>query len=180
MNITYEEVLMQLQVEGCAMGNVHPVEYHAWKGRLAAELGMPVTSKSDLVDFAANKYCWKLAKDAGVRKVSPALELGSLVDCLVLTPELFSEQYLCEPKRVALKKDGTPYVNGQQDPEQKAEWEAAAAAGKRILSPDELERGESIACQALNHMSKLGLVVRETCATQVGMWVCLEEVGGMT
>lgn len=177
--ISYEDVKMQLQVEGCAMGAVHPVEYHAWKGRLAAELGMPVTSKSELADFAANRYAWKLAKEAGVRKSSPALELGSLVDCLALTPELYEEQYLCEPKRVALKKDGTPYANGQQDPEQKAEWEAAAAAGKRVLTPEEYERAATIAGQAVAHLSKLGLEIGETCATQVGMWVCLEELGGV-
>lgn len=176
--LTYEQVVAQLKANGCAAGVVNPTEYHAWKGKLAEELGMPVTSKSDLADFAANRYAWKKAKDGGVRKSSPALELGSLVDCLVLTPELFDEQYLCEAKRVALKKDGTPYANGQQDPAQKAEWEAAAAAGKRVLSPEELERGRMIAAQATAHMAQIGLVVGETCDTQVGLWVCLEELDG--
>lgn len=177
--VTYEQVVAQLKTSGCAAGQVNPTEYHAWKGRLAEELGMPVTSKSDLADFAANRYAWKKAKEAGTRKSSAALELGSLVDCLALTPELFEEQYLCEPKRVALKKDGTPYANGQQDATQKAEWEAAVAAGRRLLSPDEYERGARIAGQVVRHMELIGLVVGETCDTQVGLWVCVAELGGV-
>lgn len=175
--ITFEEVVEGLRTQGFAIGAVNPREYHAWKGQLAEELGCPVTSKSDLGDFAANAYRYKWNKDHGVRKSSDALRLGSLVDCLTLTPELFAQEYLCEPKRVAVKKDGTPYANGQQDAEQKAAWAAAEAAGVTVLSEEELKRGKELACRATEHLAERGLVLGKTFTSQVAMWVCLRELG---
>lgn len=177
--ISYEEVVQKLTSDGYAIGAVNPQEYHGWKPLLAAELGVPVTSKSELGDFAACPLRYKYNKDHGVKKGSDALRLGSLVDCLVLTPELFDKEYKCEAKRVALKKDGTPYANGQQDAVQKAEWEAAEAAGVTVLAPEELARARAIACRATEHLAERGLVLGETFQSQVGMWVCLREVGGV-
>lgn len=176
--IAYDEVVEALRTQGFAIGAVDPREYHAWKGQLAEELGCPVTSKSDLGDFAANAYRYRYNKDHNVRKASDALRLGSLVDCLTLTPELFEQEYLCEPKRVAVRKDGTPYANGQQDPAQKAAWEAAEATGITVLSTEELERGKALACRATEHLAERGLLLGKTYQSQVAMWVCLRELGG--
>lgn len=177
--ISYDEVVKRLTSDGYAIGAVNPKEYHKWKPLLAAELGVPVTSKSDLGDFAACPLRYKYNKDHGIKKGSDALRLGSLVDCLVLTPELFDMEYRCEPKRVALKKDGTPYANGQQDPAQKAEWEAAEAAGIVMLAPEELAHAKAIACRATEHLAERGLVLGKTFQSQVAMWVCLRSVGGV-
>ena len=177
--ISFEEVVKRLQSDGYAIGAVNPKEYHKWKPLLAAELGVPVTSKSDLGDFAACPLRYKYNKDCGIKKSSDALRLGSLVDCLVLTPELFDKEYKCEAKRVALKKDGSPYANGQQDAAQRAEWEAAAAAGVTVLAPEELARARAIAQRATEHLAERGLVLGKSFRSQVGMWVCVREVGGV-
>ena len=177
--ISYEEVVQKLTSDGYAIGAVNPQEYHGWKPLLAAELGVPVTSKSDLGDFAACPLRYKYNKDRGIKKSSDALRLGSLVDCLVLTPELFDKEYKCEPKRVALKKDGTPYANGQQDAAQRAEWEAAEAAGIVMLDAEELAHAQAIACRATEHLAERGLVLGKTFQSQVAMWVCLRSVGGV-
>ena len=177
--ISYADVLVRLQTDGYAIGAVNPKEYHKWKDQLAEALDVPVTSKSDLGDFAACPLRYRYNKENGVKKCSDALRLGSLVDCLVLTPELFSAEYLCEPKRVAVKKDGTPYANGQQDAEQKAAWEAAEAQGITVLTPEELAKAKVIAGRASEHLAERGLILGQTFQSQVAMWVCLRSVGGV-
>ena len=177
--ISYVDVLVRLQTDGYAIGAVNPKEYHKWKDQLAAALDVPVTSKSDLGDFAQSSLRYRYNKEHGVKKSSDALRMGSLVDCLTLTPELFDKEYLCEPKRVAVKKDGTPYANGQQDPKQKEEWEAAEAQGITVLTPEELEKAKGIAGRATEHLAERGLMLGKTFQSQVAMWVCLRSVGGV-
>ena len=177
--ITYEQVLERLQTDGYAIGAVNPREYHKWKGMLAEALDVPVTSKSDLSDFAACPLRYKYNKDRGIKKSSDALRMGSLVDCLTLTPELFDKEYLCEPKRVAITKDGKPHAKGWQDPEQKAAWEAAEAQGITVLTPEELAKAKVIAQRASEHLAERGLILGQTFQSQVAMWVCLRSVGGV-
>lgn len=177
--ISYDEVMQRLTSDGYAIGAVNPKEYHKWKPLLAAELGVPVTSKSDLGDFAACPQRYKYNKDRGIKKSSDALRMGSLVDCLLLTPELFDKEYLCEPKRVAITKDGKPHAKGWQDPKQKEEWEAAEAKGITVLTPEELEKAKGIAGRATEHLAERGLMLGKTFQSQVAMWVCLRSVGGV-
>ena len=177
--ISYAEVLVRLQTDGYAIGAVNPKEYHKWKGMLAEALDVPVTSKSDLSDFAACPLRYRYNKENGVKKCSDALRLGSLVDCLVLTPELFTQEYLCEPKRVAITKDGKPHAKGWQDPKQKEEWEAAEAKGITVLTPEELAKAKVIAQRASEHLAERGLILGQTFQSQVAMWVCLRSVGGV-
>lgn len=177
--ISYAEVLVRLQTDGYAIGAVNPREYHKWKGMLAEALDVPVTSKSDLSDFAACPLRYRYNKENGVKKCSDALRLGSLVDCLVLTPELFTQEYLCEPKRVAITKDGKPHAKGWQDPKQKEEWEAAEAKGITVLTPEELAKAKVIAQRASEHLAERGLILGQTFQSQVAMWVCLRSVGGV-
>ena len=177
--ISYADVLVRLQTDGYAIGAVNPKEYHQWKDQLAEALDVPVTSKSDLSDFAACPLRYRYNKENGVKKCSDALRLGSLVDCLVLTPELFSAEYLCEPKRVAITKDGKPHAKGWQDPKQKEEWEAAEAKGITVLTPEELAKAKVIAGRASEHLAERGLLLGQTFQSQVAMWVCLRSVGGV-
>ena len=177
--ISYAEVLVRLQTDGYAIGAVNPKEYHKWKGMLAEALDVPVTSKSDLSDFAACPLRYRYNKENGVKKSSDALRMGSLVDCLTLTPELFDKEYLCEPKRVAITKDGKPHAKGWQDPEQKAAWEAAEAQGITVLTPEELSKAKVIAQRASEHLAERGLILGQTFQSQVAMWVCLRSVGGV-
>jgi hypothetical protein len=177
--LSFDVVLKNLKEKGVCFGKVKPTEYHAMKPMLEQALGVPVVSKSSLCDFMANPYKYKWALDNGVRKTSEAMSMGSLVDCLVLTPEDFEGLYLCEEKKVAVKKDGTPYSNGMQDPEQKARWQAAAESGVTVVSVEQLAKGNAIAEQATAHLSKHGLKLGVTFESQCAMWVYLTELDGI-
>lgn len=176
---SFDVVLGLLKESGACAGLVEPGAYHAWKPKMEAALGCPVVSKSTLSEFARGAFKFKWARDNKVEKKSAGMALGSLVDCLTLTPELFETQYLCEEKQVAVKKDGTPYANGQQDAEQKARWEAAAQDGVQVISPEEKARGEAIAAQAVGHLERYGLVRDESFLSQFAVWVYMTEVDGV-
>lgn len=177
-NLTFDDVLQALLSEGKCSGRVNPAAYHAMKPRLEAELGCPVVSKSTLADFMASPYRFKYNLDNGGRKTSEGLALGSIVDCLTLTPELFAEQYLCEPVRVQTKKDGTPYADGRQDPAQREEWAAKAEQGITVITEEYRDRAQTIADLATQSLALEGLKLGETFVSQVGMWVYLTELGG--
>jgi len=53
-----------------------------------------VVSKSLLWKFAANPYVWKYGPP---QDVTPAMDWGSLVDCLALNPERLSEDFVLSP-----------------------------------------------------------------------------------
>jgi len=176
--LTFDDVLQALRKEGKCSGRVNPNAYHAMKAKLEEELCVPVVSKSTLADFMASPYRYKFNLDNGVRKTSDGLALGSLVDTLTLTPDLFAEQYLCEPVRVQLKKDGTPYADGRQDLAQREEWAAKAEQGVSVITEEHLARGQAIADLAKQSLALEGLVLGKTFDSQVGMWVYLTELGG--
>lgn len=160
------------------MGTITPDTYHALKGELPNCI-----SKSGLAEFAANPYRWKYNKEHGIRKTSTGFRWGSLVDTLSLTPWEFANKYRVEEKRIATKKDGTPYANGMQDREQAAEWEALAAEGVTIIDPTEAARAEECAKLVQASMSRKGYVIGETADTQVGFLFSLAipvEAGGET
>lgn len=175
----FDCVLRALRERGACAGLVRPWEYHAWKPMLEAALGCPVVSKSTLAEFSRGAFKYHWARENKVEKKSASMELGSLVDCLVLTPDYFDELYLCEAKLVAVKKDGTPYANGQQDPEQKKRWEAAAAEGVTVLTPDELAKGEAIAAQARRHLAQYGMPDEGEFMSQYAVWVYMTELDGV-
>ena len=177
-SLTFDEVLRSLRTEGVCGGTVDPQAYHAMKPMLEKALGVPVVSKSTLHDFSKGAYKFHWNKLNKVEKKTESMALGSLVDCLALTPELFEEQYLCEEKKVAVKKDGTPYANGQQDAEQKARWEAAATEGVTVISMEQKAKGEMIAAQAVKHLAERGIVLGETATSQFAVWVYMTEIDG--
>jgi hypothetical protein len=176
--LSVDDVLAALKEKGCCCGVVNPDVYHAMKPMLEEALGVPVLSKSSLCDFMQSPYRYHWQQENGGKEKTASMALGSLVDCLVLTPGLFEDQYLCEEKKVAVKKDGTPYANGMQDSEQKARWEAAAAEGVTVISREQLQRGQDIAKCALAHLEHNGLRREESYVSQVGMWVYLTELDG--
>ena len=148
---------------GRAMGIISPDTYHALKGELPNCI-----SKSSLADFAANPYRWKYNKDNGIKKTSTGFRWGSLVDTVALTPWLFKEKYHVESKRVAVKKDGTPYATGQQDKEQAAEWAAMAEKGITVIDPTEAARAIECADKITEVLKRSGYVIGDNADTQVG------------
>lgn len=190
--LDFKAVLEGLTTKGCCIGSVRPKEYHAWKPMLEHAFGCPVVSKSSLGDFMESPYRYRYNATHGVRKESAALRLGSMIDCMALTPHLWDAEYTepwqpGEPRRVQLKKDGTPYADGRQDAVQKAEWEAERAAfdercereGITILREGEPERVRDIAGQVTEHLRQMGMVLGETFASQVGMWMYVDEIDGV-
>ncbi|MBQ7022996.1 MAG: hypothetical protein IJN29_05405 [Akkermansia sp.] len=185
-------VLEGLTTRGCCIGAVRPREYHAWKPMLEEVFGCPVVSKSSLGDFMESPYRYHYNVTHGVRKESAALRMGSMIDCMALTPDLWAAEYAeawspGEERRVQLKKDGTPYADKRQDAEQKAAWDAARAAfdercereGLTILKEGEPELVRAIAGQVTGHLEELGLRLGETFDSQVGMWMYVDKVDGV-
>ncbi len=154
---------------GRAMGYVTPAAYHAAKGKLKN-----CVSKSTLTEFARNPYRFKWNRDNGIEKTSSGFRFGSLVDALVLTPDLFGSLYRVEAVKVATKKDGTPYLNGQQDKQQKEEWAALAEAGVTIISPEEYDAAAFCADDVTKELARQGLILGETFDSQVGFMFHLE------
>ena len=191
-DIVFKDVVEGLKERGCCIGAVKPREYHAWKPRLEEAFGCPVVSKSVLGDFMESPYRYHYNVTHGVRKESAALRIGSMIDCMALTPQLWEAEYTepwspTEPKRVQLKKDGLPYADGRQDAAQKAAWDAARAEfdercereGLTVLREGEREHVEAVAKQVTEHLSACGLVLGESFASQVGMWMYVDNVDGV-
>lgn len=187
--LTPEGVLDELECTGLAVGPVRPKVYHAMKDLIERATGCPVVSKTDLAEFARSPYRYHYRKERGIHEETAAMRRGSLIDMLVLTPELFNAEYALiwqptEEKRVRRKKDGKPYENGEQDPEQKEEWAAARAAyeeqhaGKVFITQRELEEARMVADRALEHLEERGLKRGETFETQVAFFVVVDEVEG--
>lgn len=142
-------------------------------------MGMPVVSKSNLCDFIACPYTYHYNTENGIVKKSDAMALGSLVDCICLTPELYTEQYRVDEKRIALKKDGTPYANGMQCPQQKEEWAKLAEQGINIITPEQENEAFTIAKHALEHMDTMGITLSKNAETQLALWAVLNEIDGV-
>jgi hypothetical protein len=176
-NITAATVAAALNTNGSFTAQVNPQAYHAIKPELEALTGYPVISKSNLHDFMACPYRYNFNKIHGIRKESKEMSLGSLVDCLTLTPELFDSLYKCEPVRVQLKKDGTPYADGRQDPAQKEEWRQAAEQGITIITEEQLAKAKAISAAAIEHMESIHLT-KSRYTTQEACWLLLKEVNG--
>lgn len=216
----YEDVVEQIHRTGHCCAEVNPREYHAWKKRLAEEFGCPVVSKSSLGDFSESPYRFRYNEQNGIRKESKGMRIGSMVDCKVLTPALWGEQYAepwkpegkyaepwkpWEPQeewKPKMKRDGTP--GKQQDPDQKAAWDAAKEQDKlakeafeqekaalkaafeedcerrgiTVTKPEEVELADEIAAQATAHLEGMGLVRGESFVSQVAMWVYVDTIGG--
>ena len=86
---------------------------------------------------------------------TPAMKFGSLVHAIALSPGTVTERYLIEEKKIALKKDGTPYANGMQDRDQAAAWEAAEAEGKYIFDTATYAAAEEIAASAARCINEI-------------------------
>lgn len=161
----YEDVAAGIRERGCCAGKVNPMEYHAWKARLAGEFGCPVVSKSALHDFAENVYRYHYNLTHGVRKESAGFRMGSMVDTLVLTPELWDKLYVAEEVDARTKAGKA----------RKAELEGAGLA---LVKPEESEQARAVAGQASAHLKDCGLALGETFRSQIGLFLYVDELDG--
>ncbi|MCD8071132.1 MAG: PD-(D/E)XK nuclease-like domain-containing protein [Akkermansiaceae bacterium] len=149
------QVREALRKQGFARGAVKPASYHAWK----SQLGEPCVSKSTLIDFMRNPFKFRWEQEHGGKEETAAMRKGSLIDCLVLTPELFENLYAVEE------------IN-RRTKEGKAREAELLEQGKTILTPKELAEAQNIedaAVRALTRFAPYG--------TQEAMWVRLTHVG---
>lgn len=174
--LTLAQVQADLASQGYSWGRVNPTEYHAWKKQLP---GL-VVSYSSLKEFAECPFAYKYNLENGIKKDSEALRLGSRVDTLALTPDLFETKYRLGVKKVQLKKDGDPYADGRQDKDQKAEWERLyQEEGIEHLDAEEMDKVHDIAYSLLTLMDAENIILGENCTSQLAMFIRLTEIAGI-
>lgn len=137
---------------------VDPDEYHAAKGEMEEKLGVPVVSKSLLADYIHDSYgsWWRRAH--GVKKKSAALETGSLVDCLALTPERVEYAIVdaTDKRSKAWKEAVALMAEGGVKPVLRAEYDWAKEVAAAVQESIEKRHGEY--------------------DTQVGMWMYVDRL----
>lgn len=152
---TPEEVKETLLAQGFARGAVNPAAYHAWK----SALGEPCVSKSSLTEFMKNPYKHHWQEEHGTKEETAGMRKGSLVDCLVLTPELFETLYAVDE------------IN-RRTKEGKAREAELMAQGKTILTPKEFAEAQDVAEAAASALERFAPY-----GTQEALWVRLTHVG---
>lgn len=170
-SLGYDDVVARIRECGCCCGVVDPTEYHSWKDRLAEEFGVPVVSKSSLCEFDANPYRYRYNVQNGVRKECAGFLLGSLVDCIALTPKLFDVQYAVEELDLRTKAG-------------RARRDELAALGKVPVKQEDNDLACELALRVVDHLGSMGWVVPgsvfpSNCRTQVGLFVYLSEIDGV-
>lgn len=108
-------------------------------------------SKSGVKDMMRSPMHYKYYKDNP--KETDAMALGSLVDCMLLEPELFNSQYIMQPDTfpspVKVKKNETPRTEQKPWTNRSSVCREYAKTlvlrtGKMIISPDMLKEAEAI------------------------------------
>lgn len=138
-------------------GRVKPAEYHAAKHD-------GVASKSDLSAFWACPIRWRMDRDAGNKGTSsPAMDWGSLVDCLLLTPELFEATYLiCDETRRSTTKG-------------KANHALAEEQGLTVVTHADVEEAQKAVEVMQTFLAIKGIEVGRNAHTQIGMCIHSER-----
>ncbi len=125
-----------------------------------------IMSRSSLMLFAKNPQGWRDGKEV---KETDATAWGSLIDCMVLTPDQTASQYIVSPETY-LAEDGKPKPWNLNAKVCKA-WEAEQCAkGLSSLKVDTFEEAR-IAVAKLQRDKRVGAVLAN-CSTQVQ--VCVE------
>lgn len=107
----------------------------------------------------------------GVRKESAGFAIGSLVDCIALTPELFDRQYAVEELDLRTKAG-------------RARRDELAALGKLVVKQEDYDLACVLAVRVVDHLSSMGWELPGSscpcnCRSQVGLFVYLSELDGV-
>lgn len=171
-----DEVQEALAKQGYCVACPNPAEYHAMKPLLRNYI-----SYSSLKWFAQSPYLYQWHKQQGEPEPTQAMRIGDAADCLALTPQFYDSRFALvdkvslsprvetllkcmqdpaakwsvEEKKVRLRRDGKPYENGEQDPMQKAAWEARTAKGEYIFSPEENAQAQTALSQKLKGITRI-------------------------
>jgi len=98
-----------------------------------------IMSRGELVDFLECPMKW-LASE-GLDEKSKAMDFGSLVDMLALTPELFDKRYVVTPDQYTNAK-GESKDWSYQSPTCREWRDEQEANGMSVVTPDELEKAK--------------------------------------
>lgn len=143
---------------------VNPEQYHAARQDPRGSREW-VMSPSQLKEFGACPRRWR---DGYEPPDSKAKDWGSLLDCMILTPNQVAERYACTPE--TYERDGVAktWRNDTRIPEVAA-W-IAENEGKNIVSKEVMDN----ALAAVDRMNKDEILTawRDACDTQV--WVSAE------
>ncbi|MBZ4194827.1 MAG: PD-(D/E)XK nuclease-like domain-containing protein [Candidatus Contendobacter sp.] len=85
----------------------------------------------DMLDSPAECYRKHLDPQRQVQESTKAMQFGTLIHCLTLTPLQFSEEFIIESRH-------------GRNQAKKARYAALAATGKIIITPDEFDRAQAI------------------------------------
>lgn len=159
-----------------------PDDYHHINaGKQKGDPGW-IVSRSDLL---AVHHCPQEWVEAPPKTPTASMRLGSLVDCMTLTPHLIAKRYTVRPDTYTSAPDPstvaltTGFPGGDWNPRTKPcrEWKAKQEAeGKTVLTPDQLAEASkpkdwhasSATCQKIiadNHAKGIDTIDPETWAT---------------
>lgn len=122
-----------------------------------------IMSQSELKIFNENPWKWRNG-----HKLKPSKEMafGSLVDCLVLTPDEYVDRFVIEPDTYPSAKEGDkPWSNNATFC--KAWHKEQKASGKTIITPEQLSNA-NLVVQKLNDHPIISTVLKG-CSTQVAI-----------
>lgn len=154
--------ITRILTEEHGIGSFNNTAYQAFK-RANSDLVSPTRLKPYLTSPAAGLHA-----DSEPQETTDAMRFGSLVHAYVLQPETIGVTFVSEEKRVAAKKDGTPYADGRQDPAQKAEWEQKARQGIQVNSAAEHETAQALAASVIAAIKEY--MGEETYEAEQTMW----------
>lgn len=161
-----------------SVGVHYDVEPRAYYGASYDDQGRRIVSKSLLWPFFQNPWRWK---HAPYKEQTPAMKWGNMVDCMLLTPERWTDQYVVAPETYdapeSTKKDA-PMVAKPWNWNATAckEWREAQN-GKQVLTRDEVnETATAVAAFQRKDVSE----ILASSKRQVAMRLDYEAIPGVT
>ncbi len=130
-------------------------EYHAIDADIPRGEASKTMSRSELAEFAPCPRKWKYG---ATKKATGSMEWGSLIDCLVLTPDRFAKDYSIHPDHYPSGKgeDAKPWnLNANFC---RAFHDKEAGAGRRVISSGELEQAR-IAANRLHEDKRISEIL---------------------
>jgi len=143
------------------------------KAKTESGIEYRIPSKSLLAQFAKNPRAWK---DDPEFKTTAAMNAGSLLDCLLLTPNEMGSQFILKPTGMPNRPhkhldEGVPVSpTAKKTQEAVLRWQnfEIEAAGKAVVTSDQIMTARRAAENVKR--SKLGGYLLNNCETQVAMF----------
>lgn len=127
--------------------NANPADYHAIGADKKNGDPEKTMSRSELRKFSECESRWKFGEE---KKVTDTMDWGSLIDCLLLTPDRFSKDYSISPDKYTNEKgESKPWNWNAKVCSQW--WDEQKASGKEIVTYDDIEEARFAVNRILSH-----------------------------